>query len=72
MHDALDTQDLATPVAGESEPDARRRLCLAAMAGAPGLLRYAARFAPSLEDAEDAYQRGMEVALTKGPICPLD
>ncbi len=72
MHDALDTQGLATPVAGESEPDARRRLCLAAMAGAPGLLRYAARFAPSLEDAEDAYQRGMEVALTKGPICPLD
>ena len=72
MHDALDTQDLATPVAGESEPDARRRLCLAAMAGAPGLLRYAARFAPSLEDAEDAYQRGMEVALAKGPICPLD
>jgi RNA polymerase sigma factor (sigma-70 family) len=72
MHDALDTQSLATPVAGESESGARRRLCLAAMAGAPGLLRYAARFAPSLEDAEDAYQRGMEVALTKGPICPLD
>ena len=61
---------LGTPVAGESDDDARRRLCLAAMAGAPGLLRYAARFAPSLEDAEDAYQRGMEVALTKGPIGP--
>lgn len=72
MHDAIDTQGLATPVAGETEADARRRLCLAAMSGAPGLLRYAARFAPSLEDAEDAYQRGMEVALTKGPICPLD
>ena len=68
-----DTQRrLATPVAGEGEHEARRRLCLAAMAGAPGLLRYAARFAPSLEDAEDAYQRGMEVALTKGPIGPLD
>lgn len=63
---------LATPVAGEDDTAARRRLCLAAMAGAPGLLRYAARFAPSLEDAEDAYQRGMEVALTKGPIGPLD
>ncbi len=63
---------LSTPVPGESDPDARRRLCLAAMAGAPGLLRYAARFAPSLEDAEDAYQRGMEVALTKGPIGPID
>ncbi len=63
---------LATPVAGEQPDEARRRLCLAAMAGAPGLLRYAARFAPSLEDAEDAYQRGMEVALTKGPIGPLE
>ncbi len=67
-----DTPRLATPVAGESDPDARRRLCLAAMAGAPGLLRYAARFAPSLEDAEDAYQRGMEIALTKGPIGTQD
>lgn len=67
-----DTPRLATPVAGESDADARRRLCLAAMAGAPGLLRYAARFAPSLEDAEDAYQRGMEVALTKGPIGTRD
>ena len=67
-----DTPRLATPVAGESDADARRRLCLAAMAGAPGLLRYAARFAPSLEDAEDAYQRGMEVALTKGPIATQD
>ena len=67
-----DTPRLATPVAGESDADARRRLCLAAMAGAPGLLRYAARFAPSLEDAEDAYQRGMEVALTKGPLGTQD
>ena len=24
--------------------------------------------APSLEDAEDAYQRAMEIALTKGPV----
>ncbi len=74
MHpDAHDTPPgLAAPVAGEAPDEARRRLCLAAMAGAPGLLRYAARFAPSLEDAEDAYQRGMEVALTKGPIGPLE
>ncbi|MSO44079.1 MAG: sigma-70 family RNA polymerase sigma factor [Thermoleophilia bacterium] len=52
----------------DTAADARRRLCLGAMAGAPGLLRYAARFAPTLQDAEDAYQRGMEVALSKGPI----
>jgi len=59
---------LAPPTPGEDEATARRRLCLGAMAGAPGLLRYAARFAPSLEDAEDAYQRSMEIALTKGPV----
>ena len=59
---------LAPPTPGEDEATARRRLCLGAMAGAPGLLRYAARFAPSLEDAEDAYQRAMEIALTKGPM----
>ena len=59
---------LASPTPGEDEATARRRLCLGAMAGAPGLLRYAARFAPSMEDAEDAYQRSMEIALTKGPV----
>ncbi len=59
---------VAPPATGEDEATARRRLCLGAMAAAPGLLRYAARFAPSLEDAEDAYQRSMEIALTKGPV----
>jgi hypothetical protein len=56
MHDpGTDTPiGLAPPTPGEDEATARRRLCLGAMAGAPGLLRYAARFAPSLEDAEDA------------------
>jgi hypothetical protein len=49
---------LAPPTPGEDEATARRRLCLGAMAGAPGLLRYAARFAPSLEDAEDALCHG--------------
>ena len=70
MHDpGTDTPiGLAPPTPGEDEATARRRLCLGAMAGAPGLLRYAARFAPSLEDAEDAYQRSMEIALTKGPL----
>lgn len=60
---------LAPPTTdGGDEATARRRLCLGAMAAAPGLLRYAARFAPSMEDAEDAYQRAMEIALTKGPV----
>jgi RNA polymerase sigma factor (sigma-70 family) len=39
-----------------------------AMAVAPGLIRYAARYAPSIHDAEDAYQRAMEIALTRAPV----
>ncbi len=65
MHTALGVAPAPT---GEDESTARRRLCLGAMAAAPGLLRYAARFAPSMEDAEDAYQRSMEIALTRGPV----
>jgi RNA polymerase sigma factor (sigma-70 family) len=38
------------------------------MASAPGLVRYAARFTRSLPDAEDAYQRSMEIALTRAPV----
>ncbi|MGE4175518.1 MAG: RNA polymerase sigma factor [Thermoleophilia bacterium] len=37
------------------------------MSAAPGLIRYAARFTRSLHDAEDAYQRAMEIALTRAP-----
>jgi len=65
MHTA---RGVAPAPTGEDESTARRRLCLGAMAAAPGLLRYAARFAPSMEDAEDAYQRSMEIALTRGPV----
>ena len=39
-----------------------------AMAVAPGLVRYAARYSPSVQDAEDAYQRAMEIALTRAPV----
>ena len=39
-----------------------------AMASAPGLIRYASRFTRSVEDAEDAYQRAMEIALTRAPV----
>jgi RNA polymerase sigma factor (sigma-70 family) len=38
------------------------------MAAAPGLIRFAARYTRSLPDAEDAYQRAMEIALTKAPV----
>ena len=37
-------------------------------ATAPGLIRFAARYTRSLHDAEDAYQRAMEIALTRAPV----
>ncbi len=46
---------------------ARRRAVANALGHAPALIRYAVRFTGSIEDAEDAYQRGMEVALREGP-----
>ena len=36
------------------------------------LLRYAARYTPTLQDAEDAYQRAMLIALTKAPTVEGD
>ncbi len=47
--------------------DARRQAVAGALAWAPGLVRYAARFTHTLEDAEDAYQCAMEIALTQAP-----
>ena len=47
--------------------DARRQAVANALAWAPGLVRYAARYTHSIEDAEDAYQCAMELALRKAP-----
>ena len=47
--------------------DARRQAVANALAWAPGLIRYAARYTHSIEDAEDAYQCAMELALVKAP-----
>ena len=58
----------STPSIPPPTPDERRRAVIAAMAQAPGLIRFAARYTPSIEDAEDAYQRGMEVALQRAPV----
>lgn len=56
----------------EPEPtptdDERRRAACMAMGAAPGLIRFATRFTRSLHDAEDAYQRAMEIALTRAPV----
>jgi RNA polymerase sigma factor (sigma-70 family) len=48
--------------------DERRRAACAAMAQAPGLVRFASRYTRSLHDAEDAYQRAMEIALVRAPV----
>ena len=55
---------------GLSGPTAeeRRRAVCAAMTKAPGLVRFATRYTRSLPDAEDAYQRAMEIALTRAPV----
>ena len=52
----------------EPSAEQRRQAVCAALAGGPGLIRYAARFTQSIEDAEDAYQRSMEIALTRAPV----
>lgn len=46
----------------------RRHAACMAMARAPGLIRFASRYTSSLHDAEDAYQRSMEIALTSAPV----
>lgn len=55
------------PDPGQPSEEERRRAACRAMASAPGLVRYAARFTRSLHDAEDAYQRTMEIALLRAP-----
>ncbi len=46
----------------------RRAAACMAMTKAPGLIRFAARYTRSLHDAEDAYQRSMEIALRGAPV----
>ncbi len=48
--------------------DERRHAACMAMTSAPGLIRFATRYTRSLHDAEDAYQRAMEIALTRAPV----
>ncbi len=63
----MTTTDVTEPTSEE-----RRQAVCMAMAWAPGLVRFAARYTHSLEDAEDAYQRAMEVALTSAPVTDPD
>ncbi|MCB0881932.1 MAG: sigma-70 family RNA polymerase sigma factor, partial [Thermoleophilia bacterium] len=52
--------------------DQRHAAVLAALASAPRLLRFAARITRDLDDAEDAYQRSMEIALRSAPVVEAD
>lgn len=54
-------------VVNPGDDHGRRGAVVMALGRAPALIRYALRFSVSLADAEDAYQRAMEIALTKGP-----
>lgn len=56
------TTDSRTP----TDEDRRRAIC-SVMGRAPVLIRYARRYVSCVDDAEDAYQRAMEIALTKAP-----
>ena len=57
------TSPLTEPTADER----RQAVCLA-MTWAPGLIRFAARYTLCIEDAEDAYQHAMEIALSRAPV----
>jgi RNA polymerase sigma factor (sigma-70 family) len=56
------------PLTSPTDDERRAAACMA-MARAPGLIRFAARYTRSLHDAEDAYQRAMEIALRRAPVC---
>ncbi len=57
-------------MADPTEPtdEERRHAVCRALASGPGLIRFAGRYTDSVEDAEDAYQRALEVALTRAPV----
>ncbi len=59
---------MTDPPLPEPTSDERRRAACLAMGKAPGLIRFAARYTRSLHDAEDAYQRTMEIALSRAPV----
>jgi RNA polymerase sigma factor (sigma-70 family) len=59
---------MSDPTPPQPTPDERRHAACLAMGKAPGLIRFAARYTRSLHDAEDAYQRTMEIALARAPV----
>lgn len=56
------------PIDSPPSSEERRDAVIRAMAQAPGLVRFAARYTRSIHDAEDAYQRAMEIALKRAPV----
>lgn len=61
---------MTSNLAGTRPPtdDERRHAACVAMGRAPAFIRYASRYTQTVHDAEDAYQRAMEIALTRAPI----
>lgn len=55
------------PIEVPISEEGRRQAVCAAVAWAPRLIRYAARYSATPEDAEDVYQRAMEIALVRAP-----
>ena len=59
---------MSDPQSTTPTAEQRRAAACMAMGKAPGLIRFAARYTRSLHDAEDAYQRSMEIALEGAPV----
>jgi RNA polymerase sigma factor (sigma-70 family) len=74
--DAAAVQVTAWPAAARSDRPSRAQIEPAALAllarHSAGLLATARRYSASPEDAEDAYQRGVEILLTKAPSARED
>ena len=63
-------EDKASPTLRHSSPSAREATLRVLERHATQVMRTARRYAATPEDAEDAYQRGIEIMLTKAPDIP--
>ena len=63
-------EDNASPTFRQSSPSAREATLRVLERHAAQVMRTARRYAATPEDAEDAYQRGIEIMLTKAPDIP--
>ncbi len=64
-------EDNASPTCRHSGPSARAATLRVIERHAAEVMRTARRYAATPEDAEDAYQRGIEIMLAKHPKFPM-